>query len=411
MTGLVSNRRQYSYHRPLGSPITGGTYAPRGRMHKYLVPEIVFGIGAVTELGKVIRGIGGERPFMVSDPGLIAAGWTGRAQEILRLAGLDAVLWHHVTPNPKDFEVERGADVLRSTGCDVIVAVGGGSCIDSAKAMSLLATSGGRILDYVGIDKVSLPLLPMVMVPTTGGTGSDVTQFCVVTDTDRRLKATIAGRALVPEASVVDPTLLTTMPDDLSVNTGLDALSHAIEAYVSRGADFLSDAHALAAVRAVSGSLLASLDDPTDLAAREHMATASLHAGLAFSTALLGATHAISHQVGGMLDLPHGLCNAILLPHVIRFNAETHPERYVDVAQALGLHPIPGHPRDAAAIVADAVEQLAGKLGVPRGLSTVGVSPEDIDRFAPNALLDAYITTNPRPVGEDDVRAICRAAL
>ncbi len=401
---------QEGYRAPV-VPLVPGDVHHQGRMHKYLVPEILFGVGAMSELGEVIREIGAERPFVVSDQGLMAAGWTSQAEKILRLAGLDVYLWNDLTPNPKDFEVERGAETLRASGCDVVVAVGGGSCIDAAKAVSLLATNGGRILDYVGIDKVSAPLLPTVMVPSTGGTGSDVTQFCVITDTARRLKATIAGRVIVPEVSIVDPTLLTTMPDELSASTGLDALSHAIEAYVSLGADFLSDAHALAAIRALSGSLLRSFDDPTDLGLREKMATASLHAGLAFSTALLGATHAISHQVGGLLDIPHGLCNAILLPHVIRFNAETAPERYLAVAEALGLQPMPGHARDTAELVAETVQLFADKLGVPHGLAAVGVCAEDIEKFAPNALLDAYITTNPRPVSEDDVRAICYVAL
>ncbi|MDA8070657.1 MAG: iron-containing alcohol dehydrogenase [Actinomycetota bacterium] len=387
------------------------TRAWRRRVHKYLVPEVIFGVGTLNELGGAIRALGGERPFVVSDPGVIDVGWVARAEKIARGEGLDLTVWHGVTPNPKDHEIERGSEALRSSGSDVVVAVGGGSCIDAAKAISLVATSGGRILDYVGIDRVSLPLLPMVMVPSTGGTGADVSQFCVITDTSRRVKCTIAGRSLVPDVSIIDPSLLTTMPDDLTANTGLDALSHAVEAYVSRGADFLSDAHALAAIRAVAKGLLASIDDPADLGARECVAGASLHAGLAFSTALLGATHAISHQVGGALDLAHGLCNAILLPHVIRFNAVTHPERYVDIAAAFGLELGHRDPREAAESVADEIRLLADKLGIPSGLGAIGVRAEDIDRFAPNALLDAYITTNPRPVSEDDVRAICLAAL
>lgn len=380
-------------------------------MHKYLVPEVVFGVGALAELGAAIRSVGGERPFFVSDAGVMAAGWTERAAALAGAAGLEVHCWHELTPNPKDHEVEAGAAELLANGCDVVVAVGGGSCIDAAKAVALLATNTGSILDFVGIDHVRSPLLPMVMVPSTGGTGSDVSQFCVITDTARRAKATIAGRMLVPDVSLVDPRLLTTMSDELTANTGLDALSHAIEAYVSRGADFLSDAHALAAIEALAQALVVSLDDPSDLAAREQVAGASLHAGLAFSTALLGATHAISHQVGGALDLPHGLCNAILLPHVIRFNAQTHPERYVAIARALHLPVVTEHPHEVAEEVAVEVRQLADRLGVPKGLADVGVRVEDIDYFAPNALLDAYITTNPRPVNEDDVRAICLAAL
>lgn len=388
-----------------------GSEGARQRMHKYLVPEVLFGVGAIEQLGEALRSVGGDRPFVVSDPGIMEAGWTERVEALIRDTGLEPNLWSGLTPNPKDYEVASGLEALRGADCDVVVAVGGGSCIDAAKAVALLATNRGSILDYVGIDRVQAPPLPTVMIPTTGGTGADVSQFCVVTDTARRSKATIAGRALVPEVSLVDPVLLTTMPEHLAANTGLDALSHAVEAYVSRAANFLSDAHAIAALRSLAESLLASLEEPESLAVRERVAGASLHAGLAFSTALLGATHAISHQVGGALDLPHGLCNAILLPHVIRFNAETKPERYVHIAEALGIGSQSGDAHETAECLAEWVRLLGDKLGIPKGLSAIGVQEEDIDRFAPNALLDAYITTNPRQVEEDDVRSICLAAL
>lgn len=383
----------------------------RCRTHKYLVPEVIFGVGTVGEVGNVLRRKGGCRPFIVTDPGVIEAGWVDHAMPFLDDAGLSWELWHGVTPNPKDYEVDSGFEVFRESGCDVVMALGGGSCIDAAKAIAMLSTNPGNVLDYAGIDKVQAPLPPMVMVPSTGGTGADVSQFCVITDTANRLKATIAGRSLVPDVSITDPRLLTTMPDDLSANTALDALAYAIEAYVSKAADFLSDVHALAAIRGISEHLLSSLADPKDLVAREGIARASLQAGMAFSNALLGATHAISHQIGGALDLPHGLLNAILLPHVIRFNSETNPERYVDVSAALGLGEEFSSPRDAADAVASHISLLSDKIGIPPGLAAIGVKHADIDVFAVNALNDAYITTNPRPVSEDDVRRICVSAL
>ena len=203
--------------------------------------------------------------------------------------------------------------------------------------MAILSGNGGHILDYEGIDRATSPIPPMVMVPTTAGTGSDVSQFCVVTDTKRRIKATIGGRAIVPEISLTDPELLTTMSAELTAHTGLDALSHAIESCVSEACDFLSKGHAIAAIQGIVEHLPVAAEDPFDLTAREGMARASLQAGMAFTNALLGATHAIAHQIGGALDLPHGLLNAILMPHVMRFNAETHADRYVDVAGALGV--------------------------------------------------------------------------
>jgi alcohol dehydrogenase len=382
----------------------------RGRVSKFVIPEVIFGVGTLAEVGGAVRRVGGHRPMLVSDPGVLAAGWVDRALPHLAEVRVRSQLWHDLTPNPKDFEVEAAFQSYREHGCDALLAIGGGSCIDVAKAVAVLSGNGGQILDYEGIDRATSPIPPMVMVPTTGGSGADVSQFCVVTDTQRGLKATIGGRALVPEISLTDPELLTTMPPELTAHTGLDALSHAIESCVSEACDFLSKGHAVAAIEALAGHLPRAVQEPLDLDAREAVARASLQAGLAFSNALLGATHAIAHQIGGALDLPHGLLNAILMPHVMRFNAETHAARYVDVARALGV-PVAGLTAAAAAEAAIArVEALTRGLEIPVGLRALGVDPADFGRFAVNALRDAYITTNPRPVTEQDVRDICAAA-
>lgn len=382
----------------------------RGRVSKYLVPEVIFGVGTLAEVGGAVRRVGSERPMLVSDAGVLGAGWVERALPHLADVRVEWRLWHDLTPNPKDVEIEAAFEAYQESGCDALLAVGGGSCIDVAKAVAVLSGNGGRILDYEGIDRATSPIPPMVMVPSTGGSGADVTQFCVVTDTSRGLKATIGGHALMPDVSVTDPELLTTMSPELTAHTGLDALSHAIESCVSEGRDFLSIGHSLAAVRTIVEHLPVAVEDPLDIRAREGMARASLQAGLAFTNALLGATHAISHQIGGALDLPHGLLNAILMPHVMRFNAETHAERYVDVAQALGVASDGLSARAAADAAVERVEALVGALAIPRGLRELGVSPSDFDRFARNALRDAYIATNPRPVTEDDVRRLCIAA-
>jgi alcohol dehydrogenase len=383
----------------------------RATLEKFLIPETIFGVGSLSEVGDAVRRVGGTRVLVVSDPGVMEAGWVDRAIPHLSTARLDYLMWSGLTPNPKDHEIEAGFRTYRESGCDALLAIGGGSCIDATKAIAVLSGNGGEILDYAGIDVVTRPIPPMVMVPSTGGSGADVSQFCVITDSVQRLKRTIAGRALVPDISLTDPTLLTTMPMDLSVHSALDALSHGVEAYVSKAANFLSDVHALAAIRGVVENILATLDDPKDLRAREGIARSSLHAGLAFTNALLGATHAISHQIGGFLDLPHGLLNAILLPHVMRFNAETHPDRLVGIAQAMGVETMRCTPQEAADAAIEAVITLQEKLGVPRGLAEVGVAPEYLGRFAENALDDVYITTNPRAVSKEDVEQICLTAL
>ena len=348
---------------------------------------------------------------MVTDPGLIEAGWVDELSGHLRDADLVASVWHGVTPNPKDHEIADGYEQYRRSGCDVIVAIGGGSCIDAAKGVAVLASNGGRILDYGGIDRVTEPIPPLLAIPSTSGTGADVSQFCVVTDTLRSVKVTIIGRSLVPDLSITDPRLLTTMPPELAAATGLDALTHGIEAYVSLAHNPLTDSHALNAVRLVFATLLRTIEHPDDLAAREDMAQASLEAGLAFTNAILGATHAMSHQVGGLLDAPHGVVNSVLLPHVIRYNAGAVPERFVALARAAGLA-VDGVPGEVAAeMLAQRVRDVADQVGVPAGLSALGVSERDVARLAGTAVHDACLTTNPRSTGTGDLETLFRAAL
>ena len=399
--------------QPVGSalPLTPDRGWPQG-VAKYLVPEIVFGAGVLDEIGHAARRLGAVRPLLVTDEGVRAAGWSEQAEKHLADVGLTATTWSGVTPNPKDHEVVAGAEAYVGQGCDVVVAVGGGSVIDAAKAIAVLVSNGGQIFDYEGIDRIPRPVPPLVAAPTTAGTGADVSQFAVITDTTRALKATLIGKTLVPDISITDPCLLVTMPDWLAATTGLDALTHGVEAYVSRAASFLTDEHALSAVALVGTHLARSVYDPLDSSARLGMARASLCAGLAFTNAILGAAHAISHQIGGALDLPHGMLNAVLLPHVVRFNAESDPTRFRRLAQALGV-------RDAARIgdgevgeaLAAGVSDLAGAIGAPRRLADLGVCEADLPAFARQTLHDACLTTNPRDVSEADVMAILRAAL
>jgi alcohol dehydrogenase len=382
-----------------------------GPFSKYLVPEVVFGWGALSEAGFAARRLGARRPFVVTDAGLVEAGWWQELAGHLTAAGLHPSVWLGLTPNPKDHEVAAGAVRYLESGCDVVVGLGGGSVIDAAKAIAVVASNGGQILDYEGVDKVTAAIPPTVMCPSTAGTGADVSQFAVITDTTRRLKATLIGRALVPDISITDPRLLTTMPADLAAATGLDALTHGIEAHVSRAAGPLTDVHALHAIHLISRWLRRTLSHPDDAEALTGMAQASLEAGLAFTNAILGATHAMSHQVGGLLDLPHGVVNGVLLPHVIRFNARSSPGRFLPVARAMGLD-VTGLPDEVAAErAAEEVGRLAADLGCPRSLAELGVREADIDTLAVTTLGDACLSTNPRDADQADIATLFRAAL
>jgi alcohol dehydrogenase len=393
---------------PAGRPVR--RLATSDTISKFLVPEVVFGNGSLAESGHAARRLGGRRVFVVSDEGVSAAGWVDELIAHLRAAGLDSTLWTGVTPNPKDHEIAAGFSCYAESGSDVIVGIGGGSAMDAATAIAIVASNGGRILDYVGVDEVTIGIPPLILCPSTSGTGADVSQFCVITDTERRVKNTIIGRALVADISITDPRLLMTMPDDLNAATGLDALTHGIEAFVSKAANPLTDDHALAAITLVNGSLERTLTNPRETDARVCMAEGSLRAGFAFTNAILGATHALSHQVGGLLDLPHGVVNGILLPHVIRFNAAQDPERYRPIAAALGCDP-DGDALEVAHDAADAVRALADLVGVPRRLSQLGVAETDLPTLAANSLDDACLATNPRDADVTDVTAILRAAL
>lgn len=379
-------------------------------MLKFIAPEIIYGMGAIAQVGDSARRLGATRVLVVSDPGVVAAGWTEQVLSNLREARLHYELFTTVTANVKDYEVERGALAYREAECDGVIGVGGGSALDAAKAIALLATNPGRIQDFEGVDRVSRPLPPMIMVPTTAGSGSEVTQFAVVKDTTRLVKMVLVSRSLIPDIALVDPVTLTTKEPELTAATGLDALTHAIESYTSVAATPLTESHALNAMRLVSKNLRSSVARSSDLEAKSAMAMASLMAGLAFSNAILGAVHAMSHSLGGRLDLPHGEACAILLPHVMEFNLLACVDRYAEVARAMG-QPVEGLSRRAQAEQAiDAVVELVADLGINRSLSALGITQDVIPSLADLASRDVCLATNPRDARPNELRALFNAA-
>ncbi len=388
-----------------------GQTGPPGDLVKFHAPELVFGPNSLGEAGFAALRLGARRPMVVTDPGIVEVGWLDELLVHLRTARLEPVVFSRITPNPKDFEVRAAFEAYREQGADVLIGLGGGSVLDAAKGVAILTGNGGDILDYAGVDQLTDPIPPLLMIPSTSGTGADVSQFCIVTDTDRSVKITIMGRALVPDISITDPRLLVTMPEELNAATGLDALTHGIESYVSRAHNPLADLHALNAVTLVCTNLRTTMTRPREQTARANMAQASLQAGLAFTNAILGATHAMSHQVGGLLDAPHGVVNGVLLPHVIRYNARATPQRFVSLARAAGLA-VDGVPGEVAAeMLAEYIRRLADDIGVPRGLRELGVRADDIPRLTRTTLDDACLATNPRPARAADLEALYREAL
>ncbi|HXE95366.1 MAG TPA: iron-containing alcohol dehydrogenase [Dongiaceae bacterium] len=378
---------------------------------KFVAPEIIFGRGSLSQLGESVIRIGASKVFLVSDAGVINAGWVDLAVHYLQAAGIETEIFSSLTTNPKDIEVTEGARRYRESGCDGIVTVGGGSPTDVAKAIAILATNGGVLQDYEGINKISRPLPPMVIAPSTAGAGSEVSQFAIIVDTARKLKMSIISKSLVPDIAIVDPELVQTMDAKLAAATGLDAFTHGIESYVSLAATPLTDIHALKAIQLASRNLRRAVAVRQDMEANTNMAMASLTAGLAFSNAILGATHAMTHQVDGLIDQHHGETNAAILPHVMEFNLIACPERFRDIAEAMGENVAGLSAMTAAEKAVVAVRRLIADIGLAKGLGELGLSEKFIPLLSENALKDACLVTNPRPATREDISVIFRKCM
>lgn len=381
------------------------------QISKFMTPEIIFGNQSICQVGESLCRLGASRVFLVSDPGVVNAGWVERIIPILRQQGLEHHLWTNVTANPKDYEIHEGVARYRAHECNAILGIGGGSAIDAAKAIALLGTNEGSIVQYEGVDNIHHPLPPMVMVPTTAGSGSEVSQFSIIVDSTRKAKMAIISKSLIPDIAIIDPQTLMTKDAQLTANTGMDVLSHAIESYISLAATPLTEVHSLQAMRLIAKHLRPSVASQYNVEAKQAMAMASLQAGIAFSNAILGAVHAMSHQLGGLLDTPHGEVNAILLPYVLEYNYLAAPEKYRQIAECLGENTAGLSLHQASRLALGAVKELARDLGVPESLSAIGLDPAQIDWLSDQAIRDVCMTTNPRDMSARDVAALFRQAL
>ena len=352
-----------------------------------------------------------RRVFVVTDPGVIAAGWVRDVIADLTEVGIESVIFQELTSNPKDHEVMAGAEMYARERCDVIVAVGGGSVIDCAKAIGIVHTNGGHILDFEGADQIDIPGPPLICIPTTAGTAADISQFCIIVNSPERYKMAIISKCMVPDVALVDPETTLTMDSYLTACTGIDALTHAIEAYVSTASSPIVDVHALAAIKLIWNNIEQAVSMPSYMPARENMLLGSLQAGLAFSNASLGAVHALAHALGGFLDLPHGECNALLLEHVVRFNIAKASDRYKQIGEAIGLEMTGITERQRARRITDALSHLRSRLGIVNSLAQRGVRSVDIPELAFHALNDACLVTNPRHAQIDDIKVIYGEAM
>ncbi|MBU5611630.1 alcohol dehydrogenase-like regulatory protein ErcA [Geomonas azotofigens] len=381
------------------------------QLRKFLAPEFIFGAGARELAGRYAKNLGGRKVLVVSDPGVVKAGWTKDVTDSLDAAGVSWVLFTALTPNPKAEEVMAGVALYQAEHCDALVAVGGGSPIDCAKGIGIVTSNHKHILDFEGVDMVKAPMPPLICIPTTGGTSADVSQFAIISNPRERVKIAIISKSVVPDIALIDPVTLITMDPYLTACTGLDAMTHAIEAFVSTARSSMTDLHALEAMKLLSTNLIPSIRELDNEELRSNVMMGSLQAGLAFSNAILGANHAMAHSLGGALDLAHGECNAILLDHVIEFNFDAAPERFEQIAVAFGLD-LRGLtlPQKKQRLL-DHVRKLKADAGVGRTLAEVGVGRDDLALYSEHALKDPCMATNPRRASKRDIEVVYEESL
>ncbi|SLJ96093.1 MULTISPECIES: iron-containing alcohol dehydrogenase [unclassified Paenibacillus] len=380
--------------------------------HAYYVPPVnLMGRGCLHEAGKMIENMGIHKALVVTDRRLISSGVAEQVLSILRKSGLDYVVYDEVQPNPTCQNVHDGLQVFQDHGCDAIISIGGGSPQDAAKGIGIVATNGGHIRAYEGLHQSKHKSVPLVAINTTAGTSSEVTMNYVITDEERKVKMVMVDRNSLVDLSVNDPELMLSKPANLTAATGMDALTHAVEAMVTPGGFTVTSATAAAAVELIFEYLPRAVRDGSDLEAREHMTYACFLGGIAFNNAGLGYVHAMAHQLGGVYDLPHGVCNAMLLPYVEELNAKHVPGKFRHIAKAIGMDVKGKRDEECSEYVIEAIRQLSKEVGIPEKLSELGVKDPDVELLADNAMKDACAPGNPYQPSRDEVMELFRKII
>ncbi|HEX2959920.1 MAG TPA: alcohol dehydrogenase-like regulatory protein ErcA [Chitinispirillaceae bacterium] len=378
---------------------------------KFVIPEFVLGEGALSLAGQYAGNFGAKKAFLVTDPGVIESGWAKKVQMSIEKAGLHYVIFSDISSNPRDTEVMAGAEKYLQEQCDVIIAVGGGSPIDCAKGIGIVASNNEQILKFEGVDQVAIPIPPLICISTTAGSSADISQFAIITDTVRKVKILIISKAIVPDVALIDPVTTTTLPANVTAYSGMDAFVHAIEACVSTANSMVTDLHALEAIRIIRKNLRNAIEYPGDMNYRNSMVSGCLFAGIAFSNASLGLVHAMAHSLGGYYDLVHGLCNGILLDYVCEFNFESASEQYFRIGEALGLDLNRlSYDQKKDKILEDLIA-FKKDTGIIQSLSDAGVKRDDIPLLARHVLSDPCLVTNPKEPSLKDIEIIYERAL
>lgn len=383
------------------------------RMYDYLVPSVNFmGPGCLKVVGERAKMLGGKKVLIVTDKFLNNQenGAVEQTVKYLEEAGLEIAIYDGTEPNPKDTNVAEGLKVFKEENCDMIVTVGGGSPHDCGKGIGIAATHEGDLYNYAGIETLTNALPPILAVNTTAGTASEVTRHCVITNTKTKVKYVIVSWRNLPLVSFNDPELMVGKPAGLTAATGMDALTHAVEAYVSKDANPVTDASAIQSIKLIANNLRQAVAMGDNIEARTNMSYASLLAGMAFNNGNLGYVHAMAHQLGGLYDMPHGVANAMLLPHVCKYNVISNPQKFADIAEFMGEKIDGLSVHEAAQKAIDAMFRLSKDIGIPTSLKEKGIKEEDFEYMAEMALKDGNAFSNPRKGNEKDIVNIFKSA-
>ena len=374
----------------------------------FLLPtKIRYGAGIVHVLGEELKLLHAEKVMVITDKGLVGTGMVQKITDLIQAEGIPFLLYDEIEGNPKDYNVEACANKAREESVDTLLAFGGGSPIDAAKAVAVLAKQGGTVRSYEGKGKIKDDCLPLLTIPTTAGTGSEVTFSSVITDTTQKFKFTIKSTAIAARTAIIDPELTVSVPPHITAATGIDALTHAIEGYTAICTEPIAEAVGLYAVAYIAGSIVEAVQNGSNLEARDNMMMGSLLAGLSFSHADVASVHCMAEALGSIYDAPHGMCNAILLPYVMEYNLPAAEHKYAKIARAMGIEEADDY--KAAKKGIEHIRNLSKEIGLP-GIKSLNVHPDDFEVLAELSVKNGSNSSNPRELTKDGYWELFRKA-
>ena len=383
-------------------------------VNRFILNEVsYFGPGARKELPGVVSRLGFKKAMIVTDPGLLQFGVVKMVTDVMDEAGIAYNIFSDVKPNPTVSNVKHGVEAFAQSGADFLVAIGGGSAMDTAKGIGIVTNNPefGDVVSLEGVADTKKKSVPIIALPTTAGTAAETTINYVIIDEEKKKKMVCVDPNDIPAVAIIDAELMYTLPKSLTAATGMDALTHAIEGFITKAAWELSDMFEVKAIEMIHKYLELAVNEPTNPEGRNGMAVAQYVAGMAFSNVGLGVVHGMAHPMGSLFDVPHGVANALLLPTIMRFNAPAAKEKYVEIAKALEVYRDSMSVDDAAEAACDAVQQLALRVGIPQHLTDLGITEADIPALAEQAIADVCTPGNPREVTYDDIVALYKKVL